>query len=366
MENLNAASAAFAALAAVVAAFIGGLSIYELRRIDARARRREATQYDDALQSRLDVILDDLREVMGTPDDGIPAALRKTLMRFFVLYSDAFAADRDGLLGSSDNAPMLDEFDFWAQQPAGRSAWEVFAAYSWPQGFAEHVDHVFLEQPPYQVQMLPARQRWPVVVLPAVGSEWTPAKDPEKSDVLPSPSKETRLPQPLQCAEVLLRVRHREPEFPPSRLDNDLKNTDVVDRQRERRAVFANWLMQSGAIQRWVAVMGSRAVGYVEVGSPATYLDAFLTQRPELGVTPTQALEMRHLFIDPDLRGAGSGRLLVEAAQAYVRNEGKTPILVVLPESRAAIRLYSALGWHEIGSFTGTQGTNLVMTHEAH
>lgn len=349
-EQINAASTAFAAFAAFAAAVIGGLSIYQLRRMDRRARQREAVIYDDALQNRLDALIDDLRKVMGTPDDGIPRTLRETLMRFFVLYSDAFAADRDELLGSKDNAQMLDEFDFWAQQPAGRSAWEVFAAYSWPKGFREHVEQVFLEPSPYQVHMSPASLPWEIVVEQADPAQWTQSGAPAA----------TRLTQPLQCGEVLLRMRPLEKEFPPAYLDKHLSDATSSEVQKQRREIFARWLGTLAADRRWLAVMGSRAVGHVCVGPPADYLATYLSQTPDAGLAADQVLEVRHLFIDPALQQQGCGRRLLETAAEYVRSTGKTPVLVVLPASGSAVILYEKLGWREIGRFTGKQGVNIV------
>lgn len=358
LEGLNAASTAFAAVAAIAAAFAAGLSVYEARRVDARARRREASQYDDALQTRLDAMMLDLRQVMGTPDDGVPEEIRETLMRFFVLYSDAFAADRDNLLGTSDNASMLDEFDFWAQQPAGRSAWEVFEAYSWPEGFKEHVEMTFLDTSPYTVDMKAATLPWKVDVREATATHWNDS--PKDSTAQPATPGKARLSEPLQCAEVLLRIRRLDREFPPSRLDKDLSGPTTLEEQRTRRAIFADWLRQSEADLRLLAMMGERAVGYVEVGPPADYLRSRLSVDTTLGPDPSEVLEIRHLFVDPDLRGKGTGQQLLDTATAYIRDAGKTPILVVLPASEPAIHLYKGSGWVQTGQFDGTQGVNLV------
>jgi len=71
------------------------------------------------------------------------------LIPFFVLYSDAFGAHRDGLVDDRDFAGFAQELAYWAQKPAARKAWQAFRKQAWTFGFAEYVDSVLAGPPAY-------------------------------------------------------------------------------------------------------------------------------------------------------------------------------------------------------------------------
>lgn len=62
------------------------------------------------------------------------------LVPFFVLYSDAFAAHRDGLLDERDWVGFSLELMHWSQKPTARRAWAAFRKQTWTEGFVDHVD----------------------------------------------------------------------------------------------------------------------------------------------------------------------------------------------------------------------------------
>nr|WP_233257416.1 GNAT family N-acetyltransferase [Promicromonospora sp. AC04] len=62
------------------------------------------------------------------------------------------------------------------------------------------------------------------------------------------------------------------------------------------------------------------------------------------------------LFVDPDHRGSGAGRLLMEAAANYARTNGLAIAFDVILKYRAAIRLYERLGAERIADLAHEYG----------
>jgi hypothetical protein len=162
---MNAFAAAMSAVAALAALAIGWMSLRESRKVAEAARRQSAHSLDAALQSRLDPMYDGLRDVLGHLEDGVPREIRNVLIPFFVLYSDAFAAHRDGLLDQRDWTGLQCELAYWAQKPVARRAWKAFSQQTWTDGFAEHVESVLAGPPAYpslrEVPGKPPTLHWP-------------------------------------------------------------------------------------------------------------------------------------------------------------------------------------------------------------
>jgi hypothetical protein len=137
------------AVAALAALFVAWMSLKESRRAQATAQRERAHAMDSTLQARLDPMYPGLRRVLGHLDDGVPRDIRHILIPFFVLFSDAFAAHRNGLLGEDDWNGFGKELAYWAQKPTSRRAWAVFRQQTWTAGFVEHVDAVLTGPPAY-------------------------------------------------------------------------------------------------------------------------------------------------------------------------------------------------------------------------
>jgi len=148
-EELNAISAAGAAIAAIAALVVALLSLRQSARQAEATRRQTSRAIDDSLQSRLDPMYPALRSTLGQLDDGVPQEIRLVLIPFFVLYSDAFGAHRDGLIDDRDWKGFAQELAYWAQKPIARKAWSHFRQQSWTVGFADHVDAVLAGPPAY-------------------------------------------------------------------------------------------------------------------------------------------------------------------------------------------------------------------------
>jgi hypothetical protein len=141
-EALTAIAAGMSAISAIAALMIGWMTLRESREAAEARRRHSAHLFDAALQSRLDPLYPGLRKVLGHLDDGVPHEIRQVLIPFFVLYSNAYAAHRDGLLDDRDWTGFERELAYWAQKPTARRAWAAFSQQTWTQGFAEHMQKV--------------------------------------------------------------------------------------------------------------------------------------------------------------------------------------------------------------------------------
>lgn len=139
---INVFAAACSALAAFFAWWIALVSLRDSRVLAEEARRRDAQALEASLQARLDPLYPGLRAVLGSTDDGVPLEIRSVLIPFFVLYADAFAAHRDGILSDAEWGGLGVEFVHWAQRPVARRAWEAFRRQEWTDGFGAHVDDV--------------------------------------------------------------------------------------------------------------------------------------------------------------------------------------------------------------------------------
>jgi hypothetical protein len=156
------------AIAASAALAVAWLSLCESRRAAERDRRQAAHAMDAALQARLDPMYEGLRDVCGHLEDGVPHQIRHILIPFFVLFSDAFAAHRDGLLDERDWVGFSRELAYWAQKPPARRAWQAFRQQTWTDGFADHVDAV-LAGPPAYPELREYEGKAPAIVWPEEG-----------------------------------------------------------------------------------------------------------------------------------------------------------------------------------------------------
>lgn len=147
VEGLLVVATVASAVAAVASLAVTWLGLRESRRAAEEHRRRSRHDKDAELQDRLSPLYPGMRRVLGSLDDGVPLEIREALVPFFVLYSDAFAAHRDGLLDDRDWHGFSTELLNWAQKPNARRAWAAFRQQEWTEGFIEYLDDA-LDGPP--------------------------------------------------------------------------------------------------------------------------------------------------------------------------------------------------------------------------
>ncbi len=146
---LNAAAATMSAVAAIAALIVAWLTLRQSQQAAEFNRKQIARALDDSFQARLDPMYAGLRMSLGHIEDGIPREIRHILIPFFVLFSDAFGAHRDGLLDDRDWNGLSQELAYWSQKPVARRAWDAFRQQTWTLGFKEHVDSVLAGPPAY-------------------------------------------------------------------------------------------------------------------------------------------------------------------------------------------------------------------------
>lgn len=191
-EWLNVIAAVSAAIAAFFAWWIALMSLRDSRRLAHEARRRDAQALEASLQARLDPLYPGLRAVLGTVDDGVPIPIRSVLIPLFVLYADAYAAHRDGILSDAEWKGFGLELANWAQREPARRAWAIFRKQEWTDGFVEHVDGV-LDGPPAYPRMGEVPLTEPEIVWPAVELGDPPGPTPQQ----PAPGSAATAEDPI-------------------------------------------------------------------------------------------------------------------------------------------------------------------------
>ena len=109
------------------------------------------------------------------------------------------------------------------------------------------------------------------------------------------------------------------------------------------------WLTPDGMINAWVAVKSGIVVGHVAVNRPADEWAVSLWIERS-GDSISRVAVLARLFVVPEARNLAAGESLMHAAVDYARSEGIRLVLDVLAKDAAAIRLYTRLGWENIGS----------------
>jgi hypothetical protein len=164
-DVLIATATTMSAIAAIAALSVAWMSLRESRRASDAAKRQSAHAMDLTLQSRLDPMYPDLRKVLGHLEDGVPHDIRHVLIPFFVLFSDAFAAHRGGLLDERDWKGFSLELIYWSQKPTAARAWRAFRQQIWTEGFVEYVDSVIDGPLPYpdlvELDLIAPEITWP-------------------------------------------------------------------------------------------------------------------------------------------------------------------------------------------------------------
>jgi len=155
--------------------------------------------------------------------------------------------------------------------------------------------------------------------------------------------------------DVAATIRSREPDDLPA-LVAALARVATDDRYPSRWPDDpAAWLRTRDPLGAWVADRDGDLLGQVVLRRAGQ-------QRPvtlwcELsGEDPASCALVSRLFVVVYARGAGIGRTLVETACVTAAELGLRPLLDVVDNNRAAVRLYRRLGWTHVGSYEETFG----------
>jgi GNAT superfamily N-acetyltransferase len=120
------------------------------------------------------------------------------------------------------------------------------------------------------------------------------------------------------------------------------------------------WLRHPHEIQSWTAAQDGRPIGQVILTRAQPEDDAALAWREYTGGDVDRLAVPARLFVDPDHRGSGAGRLLMETARDFARSRGFAIALDVMLKDRAAIRLYERLGAERITDINHRYGDGLT------
>lgn len=107
----------------------------------------------------------------------------------------------------------------------------------------------------------------------------------------------------------------------------------------------AEWLAQPSLLAAWVAELDGRVAGHISLSLSGTGDAAPGLWSARAGVGPDATAVVGRLFVAPEARGLGIGRLLLDRAVGEARSRQLRPVLDVVASDTAAIALYERLGW---------------------
>jgi GNAT superfamily N-acetyltransferase len=145
------------------------------------------------------------------------------------------------------------------------------------------------------------------------------------------------------CARVAAAVHHRDGY--PRYLPGDLRS----------------FLASRDAYRAWVAERDGLVVGHVAL-HPRSSAPVMEMASAALGQPPERLGVIARLLVSPDVRGAGAGLALLEAATREALARDLWPVLDVDVDLPAAIALYERCGWTRAGqvSVRFRDGTSLT------
>jgi GNAT superfamily N-acetyltransferase len=120
------------------------------------------------------------------------------------------------------------------------------------------------------------------------------------------------------------------------------------------------WLRHPNELENWTAVEDDQPIGQITLTRAVPEDDAARAWQEHTGVDIDRLAIPVRLFVHPDHRGTGAGRLLMEAALEFARTRGLAIAFDVMLKDRAAIRLYERLGAQHIADLTHHFGDGLT------
>lgn len=120
------------------------------------------------------------------------------------------------------------------------------------------------------------------------------------------------------------------------------------------------WLAHPHALQSWTAVVADVPIGQVTLVAADSADDAAQAWTEDTSGSVADLAIVVRLFVDPDHRSVGAGRLLMAAALDHADQVGRSVALDVMAKDHAAIRLYEQLGARRLGAVAHSHGDNLT------
>jgi GNAT superfamily N-acetyltransferase len=117
-----------------------------------------------------------------------------------------------------------------------------------------------------------------------------------------------------------------------------------------------SFIVFPGAIGAWVADRDGIVVGHVALHARSSSEAVMAMAETATGLPAAQLAVVARLLVAPTERREGIGRLLLRAATERSMQLGLWPILDVVAQSEAPIRLYENAGWTSVGKVTVTFG----------
>ncbi|WP_454860420.1 N-acetyltransferase family protein [Promicromonospora soli] len=120
------------------------------------------------------------------------------------------------------------------------------------------------------------------------------------------------------------------------------------------------WLRHPNELQSWTATEDEKPIGQVTLTRATPEDDAARTWHELTGGDVARLAIPVRLFVDPEHRGGGAGRLLMESAAGYAQARGLAIAFDVMLKDRAAIRLYERLGAQRVADLVHQYGEGLA------
>jgi GNAT superfamily N-acetyltransferase len=111
----------------------------------------------------------------------------------------------------------------------------------------------------------------------------------------------------------------------------------------------ARWLSPTETLGAWVAEADGLVLGHIVLRA-ATAEAGVQAWFDATGLPPERLASVTRFFVSPELRGAGIGGALLDAACAEAAARGLRPALEVVETDRDAGSLYERRGWRRVHS----------------
>jgi GNAT superfamily N-acetyltransferase len=105
-----------------------------------------------------------------------------------------------------------------------------------------------------------------------------------------------------------------------------------------------SWLRHANELQSWTAIESGRPIGQITLTIAQPQDETARVWRQHTNKPTVRLATPSRLFVDPNFRNSGAGRLLMETALDFAHAQELAIAFDVMRKDRAAIRLYERLG----------------------